>query len=566
MLDLILFCLPQILIIPLAFFFVTCPCCGSCEICTDDFTRADSTDIDTGSSCGWTETAGSWEIASNTLRTASSNAEATCDTTHPDAVPSHYVSVSMYGATSDELIVHVGTTHKAIVTIGSPNGCLALYDGGTLLTKMLIDAPATTAKTLKVWYGLTPVADGADSQLAAQWDAGTILRYNVTRAGNGVALGTGTIASTVRFDDFIYEKHYTTTDTPCKKPDAPTCTIVSDSFGRADSSNIGCGFTETSGSFAIATNKLECTSSTAKATCETIHPQASGAVQVSVSVSGANDNDVIKVWTDATGNNYAQAIVGTSKTLKVFEGGVERSSATLTTTAGTPFTMTVTQSRDSLNVEVGSVCVSAQVNDPAGPIKVALGTGSITSAVTFDSFILYRGYDSSNTTCQYGCYRCNVCTGTVPRFVEIEYDGVAAGGAGCTAGALGGCSYWNTTVFEVPIISNCRWLRVQINEVFLEACTEYQDGAFDTLYYDITLTGTGVTGLEINAYYEVSGVGPGVSYQQGVFLQDTVASADCATWDLEAVDSASATTWADLDSGTGPCDWTNATLYYTAVV
>lgn len=456
MLDLILFCLPQILIIPLAFFWSCYPCCGGCEIYTDAFGDTDE--------AGFTQTSGTWTESGGYMATASSSAKLTCDTTHPDAVPSHYVSVSMYGATSDELIVHVGTNHKATVTIGSPNGCLALYDGATLLTKMLIDAPATTAKTLKVWYGLTPVADGADSQFAAQWDNGTILRYNVTRAGNGVALGTGTVASTVRFDDFVWERHYTTTDTSCKKPDAPTCTIVTDAFTRADDTNIGCGLTETAGAWSISANDLVTSSSSAKATIETTHPQGVTSYSLAVTFQSSAADDVLKFYTSIEDDNYAQIIIGTAKTAKLFVGGVEKISVALTTAINTNYSIVLTQSLNGLSLDGAGLtgCLGAASPLPAGPVHAGLGTGTMSGTATFGTYTLYRAYDSNNTSCEKTCTECtSQCSaGTTPVGFEADFGGVTAG----TCGVAADCTDINNTIYEVTtpfgvsIGVFCTWL------------------------------------------------------------------------------------------------------------
>ena len=84
-----------------------CPtCCGSCSICTDDFNRADNADINTGSTtCGWTESSGSWSISSNTLVTSSTGAYAQCNAAHPDGICSAIVTCTVSGNTGDVLKV-----------------------------------------------------------------------------------------------------------------------------------------------------------------------------------------------------------------------------------------------------------------------------------------------------------------------------------------------------------------------------------------------------------------------------------------------------------------------------
>jgi hypothetical protein len=61
-----------------------CPACGCAGTCivTDNFNRADNTDIDAGSTAGWTESSGDWSIASNKLLFAGGLSEGVvlCDT------------------------------------------------------------------------------------------------------------------------------------------------------------------------------------------------------------------------------------------------------------------------------------------------------------------------------------------------------------------------------------------------------------------------------------------------------------------------------------------------------
>ena len=63
-----------------------CCCDPACEVADDAFGRSNSSDITTGSSCGWTEVSGAWEIAANALKiTGTTTGIATCDTPAPNA-------------------------------------------------------------------------------------------------------------------------------------------------------------------------------------------------------------------------------------------------------------------------------------------------------------------------------------------------------------------------------------------------------------------------------------------------------------------------------------------------
>ncbi|HEY2894903.1 MAG TPA: hypothetical protein VGJ16_11840 [Pirellulales bacterium] len=78
-------------------------CCQGCSICSDDFDRADGTDVDTGSSCGWTEVSGDWFIDSNVLGPDNPNEIARCDTAAAAGTIAVRASVVMIGAADDGL-------------------------------------------------------------------------------------------------------------------------------------------------------------------------------------------------------------------------------------------------------------------------------------------------------------------------------------------------------------------------------------------------------------------------------------------------------------------------------
>ncbi len=400
----------------------SCPYIGNaCNIMADSFDRADNTNV----GCSWSESAGDWSISANRLSVSSSTSKLICNTTHPLNTPSHYVTVKIEGQTGDEIRVHVGTNHFAQVTIGSPNGCLALYDGaGTLLTKMRIDAPPSYSKLLQVWYGVTPVADGAESQLTACYNETDVIRYNVTRLGTSVALGTGTVTGAVKFDDFAYYRHYSTaaSELSCPYPAALGCTILTDDFTRGNNSDIGCSWSESSDVFSITDNNLVVSTGSATASIETIHPQAAGSHAITAAFQTSQVGNVIRVYTDVAGNSYGQLTVDNPGTLKAFVNGTEVGSVVVTTGANQPYSMQVIHADgkfcvylfdDSTGTPVyeTGVCniVAAQ---PTGPIKGGVGVGTTSGTTTFYEVTLERGIDDLNPlcpTCDDLCVACTAC-------------------------------------------------------------------------------------------------------------------------------------------------------------
>lgn len=476
--------------------------CESCEICADNFDRDDDTDVDTGSACGWTETAGSWEIVDDTLRTASSSATLDCDATHPDATPTHYVKCDLYGANGDELRIGVGD-HYAQLKIGDPNGCLALYAaGGTLLSKIRVEAAATTMHTVEVWYGTSPVADGGDSQIVARLGS-AIVRYNVTRAGASVYLGTGTVASTVRFDNFEWQRHYTTyeDDSACPKPPAPSCTIVSDSFTRADDTDLGCGWTETAGAWSISGNKLTTSSASATVTCETLHPRNKNTITVTVNVRASAASSQSRIYVDVANNDYAQlAFSGAGSTVKLFLAGVEVGTSTVTLALDQDYPVKIVRTQGVVSVLAAGVCLNRQSVGPNPPRRAALGTGTNAGVISFSSFVLTRSATENTTEqdCSKGCINCSYCTDDNPPetvFVTVFDVYSAMDVPGCDDL----CTYLNGKTFALAFdgvysasgYTYCRWSRlVNSNRRGVTGCFEIESvvGSCALYEYRINIT------------------------------------------------------------------------------
>jgi len=126
-------------------------CCDAdpCVLCADDFDRGDSTDIDTGSSCGWTERSGAWEILSNRLRCTSSGV-ATCDTLQTGE-QGNYISVFIWADTA-------GDTAQVVVNLDQDAGSpLDNYD----YVEVTFSATVGQIRIMEI------VSGGAPNQLAA---------------------------------------------------------------------------------------------------------------------------------------------------------------------------------------------------------------------------------------------------------------------------------------------------------------------------------------------------------------------------------------------------------------
>jgi hypothetical protein len=464
-----------------------CPPCSTCGIFSSGFDE----DLETVS--GFTLSDGTAEQAGGLLVITASDTRLDCDTEHPDAIPSHYVACDVDGDDDgDEIIIWVGD-HYAKLTIGDPNGCLGLYetaDDTEPLTQMRVNAPAATAHTLKVWYGQ---ALGGDVQLCAQWNGGDTLGYKVTLNGNAVGIGTGTITSEVHGDNFVYEKHWTEDDTTCSRATVDLCPIFSDGFDRANDTNVGCSFDEVAGDVEINGNVMRTSSSNAKVLIEVVHPEGKTTGSIQVGVQGAT-NDVFKVY--AADDFYAQLILGTSKTLKLFNAAAAEIAST--TISGGNTTITVCMSDTLLSAYVGSTHLSAAVTSPAGPTKFGFGTGAIAGTVIFNQVAFgewgcYECYEDCSTICcehQLGeyvadfgaggltdedCANCDLIAGefTLARYNSFcQWRYLKSGFCPIEVSCIGGPQTAQVRLtIELEIISPCRWrVTCTLNAVGDDTC------------------------------------------------------------------------------------------------
>lgn len=402
-------------------------CCEGCDIYSTGY--IDDTEGDEVP--GFSMVAGAAHQNGGRIVFTESDTRYDCDTAHPDAIPSHYVSwdVGHVCADADEYMIFVGD-HYVKLTIGDPNGCLALYEtaGDVLLTKMRVSAAANTAHALETWYGETEHSPTNDEQFAARLNDGQLLRINVTRSGNTVGHGVGTIASTAEADNFVYQKHWTPTNTTCQQ--ITSCDVVVDNFTRADSTDLGCGLNETAGAWEIKGNDLATSSSNAICTIETVHPRGDGSYKIATSFDGSSNSDVIKIFPDESdATTYGEFTFGTAGAgrLKVFVGGVEIDSFTLTAVNTADVELTVTQVTGIMSVyalwnngtTTVSKCLTAAHDNPVGVIKCAIGTGSISGEIKFRSVLVSIALTEAAPECSAPCITCGDCD-IVPTQVEVE--------------------------------------------------------------------------------------------------------------------------------------------------
>lgn len=186
------------------------------------------------------------------------------------------------------------------------------------------------------------------------------------------------------------------------------CTEFEDVFTRADSSNIGSDWSEESGAWEIASNKLKGTSN-GIAVYNTAVSQNSYKVQAVVRSDTANDQvGLVAYYTDA--NNYYSVILDIgagARTLKIFEtsGGVttERDSASVSAAAvDTDHTISLCITHDGSTARLvarfgASTFAYWEDSSPlTGPGKAGVYRKSAAGVTTWDDFAI----DLTNTdTC-----------------------------------------------------------------------------------------------------------------------------------------------------------------------
>lgn len=191
------------------------PCCEEnvCTICTDNWTGiANGTDVSTGTSCGWTEDAGSWSVTSNAVTTGSASAILRSNTLQSSGTAAMKVAASLTSSASNDLVriivAYADSTHYhfAEIKIGA-SGYLKLFikSGAGAPTELasttgaVVGASTPTTVTVCISQNLTSI--GAT--------VGTFYAHASTSfpaSADAFGLGTGgTVTGTVTFDDVVAE-------------------------------------------------------------------------------------------------------------------------------------------------------------------------------------------------------------------------------------------------------------------------------------------------------------------------------------------------------------------------
>lgn len=252
-------------------------CCGAgCQIASDDFDRADSTDI----GADWDEVAGDWEIASNVLRVESSDALARHQSPQPDNEFGLRVIADVKGDSDGDQLRVFGpqwgdddAIYAELTVDDGDCGDLTLYRlAGGVATQIggSVAVPAAPAEWHRITlcyrdeYPLLPhvtakivTADGT-----TRWTGAFVDVTGETPDGTGITggLGTGSITSGAEFDNFDVDVTRYSPDRASCPHCRPPCDLFEDAFTRDDSTDVGCEWEEISGGWEVSSTELACTS------------------------------------------------------------------------------------------------------------------------------------------------------------------------------------------------------------------------------------------------------------------------------------------------------------------
>ncbi len=176
--------------------FNPCCCTVDCTIFSDDFNRADDTDL----GADWTEVSGSWAIVSNELTTSSSNARCSASS----AAGGYRSALFRFKATTngDEIVFSTPAAAEdnfIRFTIGGGiEWCNSVTAEEVIAYTDDVTFSANTWYSVRIETGAIYINDTMALNIG-NWYESTAFLYH--------ALGTGTVTGSVYFDDFYIIKN-----------------------------------------------------------------------------------------------------------------------------------------------------------------------------------------------------------------------------------------------------------------------------------------------------------------------------------------------------------------------
>lgn len=444
---------------PGSFRLEPCPnCCtlAGCVYESDAFDRADSSSL----GAKWTETAGDWSIASNTLAVSSASAKATCTTLHPTPTNKYIVSATVKFTTDGDVArVYVGDSayYAELERITSSCGRMRLYDGAT--------CKGSVGVSLSTWTRLVVCSE--EDKVHVGTGGSPMLTIPATVTSSIVALGTAACAGTVSFEDFSLSKHYED-DATCPSCGSEGCTWFSDN-GCASGSLSATDWTAT-GTWAYDSG-MKCTANGAITVVPTQPLGAATAGATAVFPKPASGVSV-KFYLDSASTTYIE-VDGYSYSfytvrVRFYSGGVKHGTTgyftgstitarwcwdgtTLTGTAG-----------DGIYSHSQYIDATPASNSPKIDVSGLSGSQTITSLTAVK---LHTDIGASSVCIACGTPDClNCAPGTFHDSVSVTLAGLISKVYGCpcpdmtqTLYAVAGGCHWSTGWVDIGPCDSLLW-------------------------------------------------------------------------------------------------------------
>jgi len=443
-------------------------CCTGCDIASDEFDRAS-----VGS--GWTQVSGSWSISSDRLETSDSDALVIFATDHPEGSSSHHISVLgqvsdteskirgivAYDSADDYIFAElmINTSDCSEIKFFERVGGSTSQVGDT--RKIGILATGTDYRLEVCFQDDTyPNDDGELCVKLSLSDAShswTFCESSITATGDQVGLGTGTLTSSGSASFESFEWNISKKDQgSCPDCKGSTCLLLADGFNRDDSTDIGCNWTETSGSWEIDDNELVTSSASAQVTTTMTNFRANygiiqGTFRIGTSFADPDaPGDVARMMLDVDGSNsHALQITynpsPTYGTVELLKGTTVLATVVWEILPGVDWYFWLCLQEGYIECDIHSISstgvIGGQLHLDAettayGGDKAALGTGPDNdSIVTFDDFSFTRGRNQDDLNCPScvdiltGCQNC--IDGLTPSKVKLVVSGFSSGSEDC---------------------------------------------------------------------------------------------------------------------------------------
>lgn len=234
-----------------------------------------------------------------------------------------------------------------------------------------------------------------------------------------------------------------------------TCFTSRDDFTRANSTNLGADWTETSGDWSILSNNATVAAANAVLTyVPTLPGSAAGNVNTQITAHPGDASRVISRLYGASGNVYGEMDddgTAFTTTFRLFVSGSEVQSIVFGgPSGGASLSLCWTSTKATLVYGTDSLGANAELTweSSASGNAGAIGTGSESTQTTF-TFFEITDHQENTSYCE-PCINCiDACGDGLPATVEITFANIANGA--CTCSGLNSVPFVLDRVVDLPI-------------------------------------------------------------------------------------------------------------------